>query len=76
MRVITNNEVIDLPDTIHGRCPRCFSDMTGAEIHKDQRHLFDNLTHFSRVISIPSAVLNCTVAHRCPDCGFEWEVPY
>src|SRR5262245_3078172 len=53
-------------------CPRCQADLRGQGNSLADRPLFDDKTHFSRVIGIYGHQADATVAWHCPDCGYEW----
>lgn len=54
-------------------CPHCDADLRAGEIPEDQREMFGDATHFSRLIGIYDRDLDRTVRWKCPDCKKEWE---
>lgn len=54
-------------------CPHCGAQWQGEEIPEDQRELFGNATHFSKLIGIYSLEEDRTTHWMCPECETRWK---
>jgi hypothetical protein len=55
-------------------CPSCKADLRDAPIPQDlidKGYYAAGSTHYLRTIGVYDPDLDCTVAWRCPDCGYE-----
>jgi len=47
-------------------------DLRGDPIPEEHRHMYGDVTHFSRMLGRYDLVLDRTVEWSCPDCGIVW----
>lgn len=59
-------------DTSNWHCPNCGCGFKGDPISQEERELFGNATHFSRLIAIYDQDSDRTVSWLCPECKYEW----